>query len=169
MKGNKPHRIFHYNKNMRIQHLVIFQIALVLTTACNIQASSLIEPEVIITQEAGGPENQISLQSQTVEPEILITQVTNDLRNYTMLPTEITSQDCLNDKINSIGQSIAEDYENASYEQVMIWFCDGAEFEDILVALETEEQTGTPAFEMLRMLSDGFSWEEIWLLIGLTE
>jgi alkylation response protein AidB-like acyl-CoA dehydrogenase len=51
----------------------------------------------------------------------------------------------------------------------MTWFCSGAEFEDILVALQTEDQTGTPAEEMLVMLAEGFTWEEIWLVIGLTE
>jgi len=68
-----------------------------------------------------------------------------------------------------IAQDIADDYETASYEQVITWFCDGAEFEDILVALETEAQTDTSAGEMLQMLADGFTWEEIWLLVGLTD
>ena len=29
--------------------------------------------------------------------------------------------------------------------------------------------TGTPAEEMLQMLADGFTWDEIWQSIGLTE
>ena len=75
---------------------------------------------------------------------------------------------CLGDEVSSIGQAIADEYDSASYEQVITWFCNGAEFEDIIVALETESQTGTPAEEMLQMLADGFTWEEIWQLIGLT-
>ena len=51
----------------------------------------------------------------------------------------------------------------------MSWFCNGAEFEDILVALETEAQTEAAADEMLKMLADGFTWDEIWQVIGLTE
>jgi hypothetical protein len=70
---------------------------------------------------------------------------------------------------NVIGQGIADEYEFASYEEVMSWFCEGAEFEDILVALQTEDQTGVPAEEMLVMLADGLSWEDIWLIINLVE
>lgn len=81
---------------------------------------------------------------------------------------ETAPPNCLGDEISPIGQSIADEYESASYEQVMTWFCNGAEFEDILTALETESQTGTPAEEMLLMLADGFTWEEIWQMIGLT-
>jgi hypothetical protein len=51
----------------------------------------------------------------------------------------------------------------------MTWFCNGAEFEDILVALETELQTDTSADDMLQMLGAGFSWNDIWLTTGLTD
>ena len=68
-----------------------------------------------------------------------------------------------------IGQGIADEYEFTSYNEVMTWFCDGAEFEDILVALQTEELSDTPAEDMLAMLAEGFSWEEIWLVVGLVE
>jgi hypothetical protein len=82
---------------------------------------------------------------------------------------ETASPDCLGGEVSPIGQSIAEDYDFTNYEEVITWFCNGAEFEDILVALETESQTGTPAEEMLQMLADGFTWDEIWQLTGLTK
>lgn len=82
---------------------------------------------------------------------------------------EFVASDCLSGEISPIGQSIADEYTFTSYEEVISWFCNGAEFEDILVALETESQTGTPAEEMLGMLADGFTWEEIWQLEGLTD
>ena len=82
---------------------------------------------------------------------------------------ETEAPDCLDGEISPVGQSIAEEYEFTSYEEVIAWFCNGAEFEDILTALETESQTGTPAEEMLQMLADGFSWEEVWQLVGLTD
>lgn len=82
---------------------------------------------------------------------------------------ETVPPNCLGDEVSPIGQSIADEYESVSYEQVMLWFCNGAEFEDILVALESESQTDTPAEDMLQMLADGFSWEEIWQTIGLSE
>jgi hypothetical protein len=82
---------------------------------------------------------------------------------------ETAPSNCLGEAVSPIGQSIAEEYESVSYDQVLTWFCNGAEFEDILVALETEAQTGTPAEEMLQMLVDGFSWDEIWQIIELTD
>ena len=76
---------------------------------------------------------------------------------------------CPGAEVNPIGQAIAEEYEFTSYVEVMNWFCEGAEFEDILVALQTEDQTEVPAEEMLVMLADGLSWEDIWLVIDLVE
>jgi len=82
---------------------------------------------------------------------------------------EADAVDCLGGETSPIAESIAEEYEFTDYAEVVTWFCNGAEFEDILVALETEAQTGTPAEEMLQMLADGFSWEDIWQFVGLTE
>ena len=83
--------------------------------------------------------------------------------------TTAEATDCLGGVTSPIGESIVFEYNFTSYEEIISWFCDGAEFEDILVALETESQTGTPAEEMLQMLADGFNWEEIWQLVGLNE
>ena len=82
---------------------------------------------------------------------------------------ETAGPDCLGDEVNPIGQAIAEDFEFTTYDEVMTWFCNGAEYEDILVALETEDLSAVPAEEMLQMLADGFTWEEIWLLTGVIE
>ena len=87
----------------------------------------------------------------------------------TSMPIETADPICLGEKDNPIAEAIANEYEFATYDQVMNWFCNGAEFDDILVALETELQTETSADEMLQMLTDGFSWEDIWLITGLTE
>ena len=84
-------------------------------------------------------------------------------------PTEAASTDCLGGEVSPIAESIAGDYEFTDYTEVVTWFCNGAEFEDILVALETESQTGTPAEDMLQMLAEGFTWDEIWKLTGLAE
>ena len=80
-----------------------------------------------------------------------------------------TSTDCLGGEVSPIAESIAGDYEFTDYTEVVTWFCNGAEFEDILVALESESQTGTPADDMLQMLAEGFTWDEIWKLTGLAE
>ena len=76
---------------------------------------------------------------------------------------------CASPEANALGASIAADYPTLTTpEQVMGWFCAGAEFEDILVALETADQTGASAEEMLTMVAAGMTWEEIWQVVGLT-
>ncbi|MBE9525327.1 MAG: hypothetical protein IMY76_09520 [Chloroflexi bacterium] len=87
----------------------------------------------------------------------------------TSMPVETAGPSCLGNIVSPIGKAIANEYESADYDQVMTWFCNGADFDDILVALETELQTETSADEMLQMLADGFSWEDIWLITGLTD
>ena len=78
------------------------------------------------------------------------------------------ASNCATKDANKMGESIAGSYPFTSTEEVMSWFCQGAEFEDILTALETEEITGTAAEDMLQMRAEGLSWDEIWLVIGLT-
>ena len=117
-------------------------------------------------------------QPQTIEqaaPTAIISQPVPTQETETVPLTEASpaadsgAVDCLGGETSPIAESIAEEYEFTSYAEVVTWFCDGAEFEDILVALETESQTGTPAEEMLQMLANGASWEEIWGFIGLTD
>ena len=132
--------------------VIVLLITLVVITACGAQPDSVIEPNT--------PDTPIET-SEKSEPVPVIEE--------TLPPIETAGPDCLGDEISPIGQSIADDYESTSYEQVMTWFCNGAEFEDILVALETEAQTDTSADEMLKMLADGFTWDEIWQLVGLTD
>jgi hypothetical protein len=84
-------------------------------------------------------------------------------------PFETVGPNCLGDQIVPMGQSITDDYPFASYGQVMTWFCSGAEFEDIMVALETESQTGFSTEEMLELISKGFTWQDIWQHIGIMD
>lgn len=85
-----------------------------------------------------------------------------------MVPTATTRPVCLGMTHSRIGEGIAEQFEDTSYEDVMSWFCEGAAYEDILVALQTEKLTEYPADDMLVMLVEGMSWEEIWEVTGLT-
>lgn len=100
-------------------------------------------------------------------PTIEATTAADAPSGLTPLSTEEAATECPGEEINPIGQSIAADYDFATYDQVMTWFCEGAEFEDILTALETQAVTDEPADEMLQMLADGLTWEDIWLLVGL--
>ena len=133
---------------MVVRQLILVLIGLVLTTACGAQSSPVVEP---------------------VKPEAAAVVQDEDKPVSDNIPiAEPAAPNCLGDEISLIGQSIADDYETVNYEQVMIWFCNGAEFEDILVALETETLTDRSADEMLKMLADGLIWDEIWQIAGLT-
>lgn len=83
--------------------------------------------------------------------------------------TPRSAPDCAGEDVRQMADSIADDYPFSSGGEVMNWFCEGAEFEDILLALETEDLTGVTAEEMLEMLAEGLSWDEIWLVVGLTD
>lgn len=69
----------------------------------------------------------------------------------------------------NLANVVASGYAFTSPAEISDWFCNGAEFEDIIIALETEDQTGIPAEDLLSMLAAGMTWEEIWQSIGLTE
>jgi len=85
-------------------------------------------------------------------------------------PLETLGPDCYGDQIHPIGQSIADLYpEQMDYEEVMTWFCNGFEFEDILTALQTAEETEYSAEELLSMFDDGQTWDEIWITLGIVE
>ena len=78
--------------------------------------------------------------------------------------------DCYGSEIHPVGQSIAKQFEDeTSYDQVMVWFCNGALFDDILTALQTEKLSGESANQLLQMQAGGLTWDQIWLEIGLTE
>jgi PBP1b-binding outer membrane lipoprotein LpoB len=86
------------------------------------------------------------------------------------IPTAaLVNTSCADDKVNSIGSSITSSYSFTSVEEVVSWFCAGAGFEDILSALETEELTGLPAEDLLRLRAEGLGWEEIWNVSGLND
>ena len=130
------------------RHLITVFLVLVLTTACSSQ--------------------QVPTEEPFTEPAAVVVPA-EATQEETLPPVETTAPNCLGDEVSPIGQSIADDYDAVSYDQVITWFCNGAEFEDILVALETETQTNTSVDEILQMLADGFTWEEIWLITGLVE
>jgi hypothetical protein len=120
----------------------------------------------------GGPEAAV----EEAEPETMKENVSDELEADLGLPTvdRQASLDCLDDSARAVAQAIADEYGAAtSFEEVGSWRCGGAAFEDILTALQTEAmvspEEGVFAEDMLELLTQGLTWDEIWLVLGLTE
>ena len=145
------------------RYSIVVILVLILVTGCgngqSAPAREPVAPTIVVTAQ---PTITAMVYATATLPAQLV-----DATPTAMTFVWVTDPNCAGDGVNSIGQSIADDYESASYEQVMAWFCNGAEFEDIMVALETAAQTDATADEMLKMLADGFTWDEIWQAIGL--
>jgi hypothetical protein len=134
----------------------LFPVITILLAACTLQSTPAVDPEIAAPTAApftAPAATQVLLETVQAAPT----------------PVETVGPNCLGDEIIPLGQSIADDYPFASYDQVMTWFCSGAEFEDIMVALETESQTGFSSQEMLELLSSGFTWQDIWQHIGIID
>lgn len=127
---------------------------------------------VTVLAACGGPQvspviedNPIDSIEQVEQNE----QVEEAKQEEAVTSEEISIVTCYGPEIHPIGQEIASQYEEVTYEQIMGWFCNGAEFENILVALQTAKQTGEPAEIFLEMVAKGQTWEEIWQSVGLTD
>ena len=79
---------------------------------------------------------------------------------------QVESADCSYEEDHPIAKSIAETFE-VPYQYVLNLYCDGYEFEEILLALETQTQSELSAEDILQMRDDGISWDEIWQDLGL--
>ena len=109
--------------------------------------------------------------SPTPQPEKTSTAISTPTfaPSSTPLPTpgqEEQNINCTQYNPHPMGESIAEKF-NASYEDVMGWYCDGYAFEDILLALQTSQLVEESPQNLLSRL-DTQSWEEIWEELDLT-
>jgi len=128
------------------------------------QDKQQVEQEDILVEEAADQVDESISEAFATE-----TPIQGENNDSFPPPLETSGPDCYGSEPHEVGQGIAEKFPEITYEQVMVWFCNGAEFEDILVALQTEKITDFPAGEMLYMLADDWTWDEIWQVIGLTE
>jgi hypothetical protein len=80
-------------------------------------------------------------------------------------PTENPETNCSTLNPHPMAEGMAEQFE-ASYDEIMTWYCDGAAFSDILLALETEELVDLSVEELLVMVEES-TWEEIWEDLGV--
>jgi len=74
--------------------------------------------------------------------------------------------DCYGSETHKIGEGIAEKFE-VPYEMIMNWFCDGNQFEDILLALQTSQLITISPDELLTKRVNGQKWDNIWEDLGL--
>ena len=82
----------------------------------------------------------------------------------------IQDADCYENGLHPTANSIVSNYSDLTdYNEVMIWFCNGADFEDILIALLTEEITSIEAEGFLRRISGGEAWIDIWYDLGIVD
>jgi hypothetical protein len=85
-------------------------------------------------------------------------------------PAATNAPTCYPEGDHPIAVSMAEEYSAITdYAEIMGWFCAGAEFEDILNALVTEELVGADPKYLLVRIASGASWDQLWLELGITE
>jgi hypothetical protein len=84
----------------------------------------------------------------------------------TLDPTITLPAGCLAGEEYAVVHDIADSFQ-VSYEQIIAWSCDGSEMEDILLALETWEETDIPVEDLLERRRQDQSWDQIWQEIGL--
>ena len=77
-----------------------------------------------------------------------------------------TGPECLSQEAQLLAEHISEGFE-IPVEAVMGWYCQGFEFEDILLALQTSAGSEISPDELLVRLGQGQSWDDIWKDIGL--
>jgi hypothetical protein len=75
---------------------------------------------------------------------------------------------CVGADPHPVAQALDELYESASYEDIMGWFCDdNFGFGEIALALQTSEETGMLAGDILVMRSES-GWGQVWRELDLT-
>jgi hypothetical protein len=86
-------------------------------------------------------------------------------RGQASTPEAQAEAKCPDTDPHPIGQSIATRFD-VTYDQVMLWFCRGEEFDDILLALQTGRLTGHDVEELLEWREQA-GWEQVWSDLGL--
>lgn len=114
--------------------------------------TTLEEGSVIEIQGTLNEDGSISAVQSVVEiPEVI--DPVDDLS---------TSHYCIQSEDQQpFGAKLAERYET-DYATLQSWFCDGAGWGQIMLALETSKITGKNAEEFLTSRSEGLGWGQIW-------
>ncbi len=160
--------------NVIMKKVTLLIIVSLIFTACSGSLENGKGERFVKNQASVGVEEQMSVgESVGVSNNLLIAhQASGETTGESPLnePDIASGVECYPDGIHPIGKSIADQFEGVTtYHEVMNWFCSGAEFEDILNALLTQELSNIEAEIFLVKIADGSTWDEIWLELGITE
>jgi hypothetical protein len=154
-------------QSLRVFSAVICALMLA-AIACSWPSGTPVEIQPAITilpaQDEIGPAITVSANNDEIEPAITVhlPQVFKSEAEPHVDRTHCGSAG----QIHPVGESIARNYD-LPYDDVISIYCAGYNFEDILLALESEAQSGMAAQDILEMRADGLSWDEIWRELGL--
>ncbi len=80
---------------------------------------------------------------------------------------EGAAEGCVGVEPHPVAERLAGSY-GVPYEQIMSWFCDGDYgFGEIMHALETGQETGVPAADLLVLKTELGGWGRVWQGLGL--
>lgn len=131
------------------------------------QHSELSAEEILLLKlELGGwgeVWHHLAMLEQPVEPlptptpEVTITPTPEQVNqgNYC---TDLTQQ-------HPVGVKLASEY-GATYEQVMVWFCQGYGMGEIMLVLQASQKSGLPADQFFAMKQEQGGWGKVWQEMG---
>ena len=156
-------------KSLRVLSAVICALMLA-AIACSWPSGTPVEIQPAITvlpaQDEIGPAITVPATNDETESgtTVLLPQVFQSVDEPHVDRTHCGSAG----QIHPVGESIARNYD-LPYRDVISIYCAGYSFEEILLALESEAQSGMAALDILEMRADGLSWDEIWRELGLID
>lgn len=95
--------------------------------------------------------------TETPTPEVTITPTPEQVNqgNYC---TDLTQQ-------HPVGVKLASEY-GVTYEQVMVWFCQGYGMGEIMLVLQASQKSGLPAEQFFAMKQEKGGWGNVWQEMG---
>ncbi len=145
---------------MNVRWWIVMLVVVSLLAACG----SAVPPTSVNTgnEDAQGPEQGQDTNAAGTVPEGGSAEDV-DSAAQPVAPVDIH---CTETDPHPIAQSIAETYQ-VTYEEVMVFFCSGVEFDDIVLAYQTAGLSGRDVKEVLTLWYDFGNWDDVWGELGL--
>jgi hypothetical protein len=152
-------------------------LLLLISTGCtadSLKSSQHSSPEEPLTEEVSTADEESTStdevdsaeEESTTEDEGNSGDETTTEDDVEAEPTENPETNCSSLNPHPLAESMTEQFE-VTYEEVMTWYCDGAAFSDILLALETVDLVDESVEDLLSMVKEDMTWEEIWQELGV--